>query len=83
MTSTSSTKRPTWKSRLEPWAQRWADLYSDADAVIRASTDDELAQLESDVAQPGMTNSWFATYHVAREILAPLVKAELLRRSKP
>lgn len=77
-----TTTRASWKTRREPWAQRWSELYNDATAWAREADDDELQQMADDITRPGMTNCWFATYSVAHDILTPVIKAEQHRRSR-
>lgn len=68
-----------FKTRLDPWAQRWWSLSRDIETWLMESTDDELDSIERDAASPTSTNCWFATFHVAQQI-RHAITAERYRR---
>lgn len=73
--------RSNFKTRLQPWAERWWELTRDIETWVYESTDDELAQIERDAFAPGTSNCWYATFEVAQQIKQALA-SERLRRSK-
>lgn len=70
-----SAERQTWKTRLHPFADAYAEMSRTVDVAVQGMTDDELDGLLNATTLATQTNCWWAMYQVAA-LVAEAVKSE-------
>lgn len=58
-------RRPNWKTRLEPFAQKLAAMQNDIAAMLSSQDDKEIKKIISACRRPTETNCWWATFRIA------------------
>ena len=71
--------RSTWKTRLEPYAERVGALHGDLATLARESSDEELQDWLDTTKRATATNCWWATFEAA-DLIAKAMKQEAYRR---
>lgn len=67
-----------WKERLEPFA----NLHWQMERLLESFSDELLAQLLRDCAEPNATNCWFATFDAAEWIKPEIEKQQRIRAER-